>query len=200
MAEAARGSWAALHPRAAPALLASVAAPWWIAGGWALDLFLGRQTREHGDLDVGILRRDAPAVLGALAGWQFFAAHRGNLSRCDSGSPAAHVNGLWGRPSPGSPWSIELLLDEAAGERWLFRRELSIGRPLRELVRRDGEGIPYLAPEVQLLYKAARPRGKDAADFAQVLPHLRRGARHWLRAALTRVHPAHEWLAALRGK
>jgi hypothetical protein len=31
---------------------------WWIAGGWAVDLFLGEQTRVHDDVDVAVLRRD----------------------------------------------------------------------------------------------------------------------------------------------
>ena len=197
MSEPASGPWAAVHPGEARALLAGVAAPWWVAGGWALDLFLGRQTRPHGDLDLGILRRDAPRVLRSLAGWEFFAAHRGILSRCDSGAPGAHVNGLWGRATPGGPWSLELLLDESADDRWLFRRDLRIGRPLSEVVRHDDAGIPYLAPEIQLLYKASQPRAQDAADFAQVAPHLDRDARRWLRASLMQVHPAHRWLAAL---
>jgi hypothetical protein len=199
MSEAARGTWAGLHPRAARALLAGLGAPWWVAGGWALDLFLGRQTRPHKDLDVGILRRDAPQVPAALAGWEFFAAHRGRLARCDPGHAPQHVHGLWVRPAPDSPWTLELLLDESAGDRWLFRRDPHIARPLREIVRRDPEGIPYLAPEVQLLYKAQRPRDEDAADFAQVLPHLEPDARDWLLAALTRSDPAHAWLARLRG-
>src|SRR2546421_11371160 len=31
---------------------------WGIAGGWAIDLFLDRQTRPHDDLDVPVLRHD----------------------------------------------------------------------------------------------------------------------------------------------
>ena len=31
---------------------------WGIAGGWAIDLFLDRQTRPHDDLDVAVLRHD----------------------------------------------------------------------------------------------------------------------------------------------
>lgn len=30
---------------------------WWIAGGWAIDLFLGEQTRPHDDIDI-LIRRD----------------------------------------------------------------------------------------------------------------------------------------------
>ncbi len=45
------------------AWFASLTVPWWIAGGWALDLFAGDQSRPHKDLDVGILRNDALHVL-----------------------------------------------------------------------------------------------------------------------------------------
>jgi hypothetical protein len=54
------GPWHSSHPSRAVVWLASVHVPWWVAGGWALDLFLGRQTRPHKDLDVGILRKNAP--------------------------------------------------------------------------------------------------------------------------------------------
>ena len=32
--------------------------PWFVAGGWAVDLFLGRETRAHEDIEVSIFRRD----------------------------------------------------------------------------------------------------------------------------------------------
>ena len=30
--------------------------PWYVAGGWAVDLHLGRPTREHEDLEIGVPR------------------------------------------------------------------------------------------------------------------------------------------------
>lgn len=30
----------------------------WIDGGWCVDALLGRQTREHSDVDVAVHRRD----------------------------------------------------------------------------------------------------------------------------------------------
>jgi Aminoglycoside-2''-adenylyltransferase len=51
-----------------------VSAPWWVAGGWAFDLYLGRQGRSHKDLDIGIPRRDVREVLVAMSGWEFFEA------------------------------------------------------------------------------------------------------------------------------
>lgn len=40
----------------------------WLAGGWGVDALLGRQTREHRDLDLLHRREQEPAVLTALAG------------------------------------------------------------------------------------------------------------------------------------
>jgi hypothetical protein len=57
-------------------LLLASNAPWWIAGGWAIDVFRGQTSRPHTDLDVGILRVDAPTVLQALSTWQIFEAKR----------------------------------------------------------------------------------------------------------------------------
>lgn len=31
---------------------------WFIAGGWAIDLFIGTETREHGDIEFSVFRKD----------------------------------------------------------------------------------------------------------------------------------------------
>jgi hypothetical protein len=36
--------------------------PWWVAGGWALDLVLGRKTRPHADLEISMLTGDQQAL------------------------------------------------------------------------------------------------------------------------------------------
>lgn len=36
--------------------------PYWVAGGWALDLFARRVRRPHGDVDVLVLARDLEVV------------------------------------------------------------------------------------------------------------------------------------------
>ncbi|BDZ47681.1 nucleotidyltransferase domain-containing protein [Naasia aerilata] len=40
----------------------------WVAGGWAVDALVGRQTRDHGDLDLAVDAAQLPDVLAALAG------------------------------------------------------------------------------------------------------------------------------------
>ena len=41
---------------------------WWLFGGWALDALLGDVTRDHGDIEFWVERKDSVAVLDALMG------------------------------------------------------------------------------------------------------------------------------------
>ncbi len=193
--QSATGTWRAVHPSEVAQYLSSLRARWWVAGGWALDLFVGSQSRPHKDLDIGVLRRDALKVLSGLSSWEIFEAKDGLLTRLREGSaPRANVNSLWCRPADDTHWTFELMLDESEEDRWVFRRDPTIQRPLSLAVRRDSSGIPFLAPEIQLLYKARPVRAEDQADFDHVAPRLDPDARTWLRTALTSAEPRHEWL------
>ena len=195
------GEWRPASPTDGAHWLSDISAPWWIAGGWALDLFAGKQSRRHGDLDIGILRRDVAQVLAKLPSWEVFEAHDGQLTRLQIGTlPRAEVNSLWCRPLGTTLWAMELMLDAARDDRWVFRRQPEIERPLATVMRRNVAGIPYLAPEIQLLYKARSPRAKDQADFDYVAPRLKSEARAWLHDMLRRTDPEHQWLPSLRAK
>jgi hypothetical protein len=194
------GIWDPLLPHAAASLFHPVPFPWWIAGGWAIDLFVGQQTRPHDDLDVLVLRRDLLAVQAALVGWDLHAADPpGTLRPWRSGEILAQlIHDIWCRPTPASPWALQLMVADHDGERWLYRRDPRVGRPISELGRRSAEGYPYLAPEVQLLFKASpNRRPKDEHDFATALPLLDVGSRGWLASALDTWRPGHPWLAQL---
>lgn len=190
------GEWKPLRPEQAHARLADLGVPWWIGGGWAIDLYLGRQTREHADLDVGLLRADQQEVFEALADWELYATRDGTFRRLVRGAslrPEEH--GVWCRPGPARAWALELMIDEHRGDTWVFRRDARIARPLRENLLRDVKGIPYLAPEVQLLFKSKGRREKDMRDLEAVLPTLEPERRRWLEEQLARLDPAHPWLA-----
>jgi hypothetical protein len=191
-------SWRTLTPHEAVVLLSVLRAPWWVAGGWALDLFLGKVTRAHQDLDVGIFRSDTAGVVASLSGWEFFEAKDGILSALAlDTAPRAEVNSLWGKRASTAQWELELMLDESDMESWVFRRDVRITCPLSRAIRRNPEGIAYLAPEIQLLYKARATRPRDQADFDQVVPHLTRESRTWLRESMMSVEPEHAWIAML---
>src|ERR1051325_3379298 len=103
------------------------------------------------------------------------------------------------RRAPESPWSLQLMLLETDGDRWIFRRDPTISGPLSGLGKTTATGIPYLAPEIQLLFKARKETiGKDDADFNVAIPLLSHVSRSWLLECLTRRFPdGHEWIARL---
>jgi hypothetical protein len=190
-------NWTAASPYDAVNWLAALSIPCWIAGGWAIDLFLGKETRPHGDLDVGVLRRDIPAVLRSISGWEAFEAKDGELARLVHTTPRDGVNSLWCRRVGAECWELEFMLDESDGENWVYRRDLGVRGNLQHVIRRTASGIPYLAPEVQLLYKAKHSRSRDESDFQAVIAHLEEESRNWLRQALARTLPSHPWIPVL---
>jgi hypothetical protein len=83
------------------------------------------------------------------------------------------------------------------GDTWICRRDESIRLPFGEVIQHTPEGIPYLAPELVLLFKAKHTRPKDQADFDRAVPRLSGAQRARLASLLARVHPDHQWIARL---
>ncbi|MCP2165401.1 nucleotidyltransferase domain-containing protein [Goodfellowiella coeruleoviolacea] len=189
------GSWDPLSPPAVATLFAEFPPRWWLAGGYAIELAVGRRIRAHADIDALVLRPDLLSVPAVLPGWQLWAADPpGSLRRWTGRDPLpAHVHDVWCRPAPSGPWRLQIMVDETEGDHWVSRRDRRVRRPLSTLGRRTPDGLPYLAPGVQLFYKATNPRPKDEQDFRAVVPHLDRVERAWLLAALDLTFPAHPW-------
>ncbi|WP_107483518.1 nucleotidyltransferase domain-containing protein [Streptomyces humi] len=181
-------------------LFSSVGVPWWVAGGHAIELAVGYSFREHSDLDVLLLRRDQRVVQLLLPAWEWWAADPpGTLRPWEPGEIlSAEVHDVWCRPGPSEPWQIQIMLDEAEGRDWISRRCAQVRRPIDLLGTRSPEGVPYLAPEVQLYYKAHQPRPKDEEDFRAALPALDARQREWLVTAIIRAYGDLPWCENLR--
>jgi len=193
--------WDPLRPREVAELLHGSAAPWWIAGGYAIDAFLHEhERRPHDDVDVGLLAADQHEVRAALASWEAWCADPpGTLRPWRRGETLAEpVHDVWLRPGEGEPWRLAFVLDTHDADTWVYRRDPRVRRPLHDLVWQE-DGVPYLVPEVQLLFKSKTLRTKDEQDFEASLPALDDGQRDWLRAALELAHPGHPWLERLSG-
>lgn len=108
----------------------------------------------------------------------------------------ATCGNLWLRASGADPWEYDVILMDVTSTRWTFKRYARISLPLDEILW-TRQGIPYLRPEIQLLYKAPGLRPKDQADFEACLHLFEPGPRAWLRSALGIAHPGHPWLAHL---
>ena len=103
----------------------------------------------------------------------------------------------WVRERNGGRWRVDVMREPWDGNTWICRRDPRIRLQAPSLISCTADGIPYLQPEVVLLFKAKVVRPKDEMDFATVLPHLDARRRSWLRDALTLVHPGHAWLESL---
>ncbi len=71
-------------------------------------------------------------------------------------------------------------------ERYCF-----ISRRWPEAVLITIRGVPYLAPELQLLFKSEDARPKDDVDAASVIPELEPEGRAWLAHRLPADHGWH---------
>lgn len=125
------GAWEPLTPAEVARELGGLPCPWWIAGGWAIDLHLGRQSRTHADVDVLLLRPDQLSVQRHLAGWDLQAADPPGTLRpwVEGETLASEIHDIWCRRSPSSPWCLQLMIDDAEEDAWVYRRDARIRRP-----------------------------------------------------------------------
>lgn len=186
-------------------LLADAAFPWAICGGYALEIFAGRTIRPHGDIDLSLpesARKNAISFF-LSKGWTIYeyrgmgkvkpiydpadsTTGRNLMAVCGGDAPVqffpSEEEGLLYHqftPSMTGLNFLDLLFSPAQGKPFLLR-----------------DGLPILAPEVALLYKAAHPDEPAAQqDYAAVYPELTDEQRAWLHAGLAaRYSGGHPWL------
>jgi len=189
--------WDPLPVAQAAALFADADFPWWIAGGYAIELAVGRALRQHGDTDVGLPRGHQLAARRLLVDWDCWASDPpGTLRPWPVGETLPDkVHDIWCREHPTGRWRLQLMLDEGDALTWRSRRDPRLARPIDEVRRWTADGIPYVAPEIQLHYKAKSARAKDELDLAAALAATQPRQRAWLIDALTLTYGAeHPWL------
>ena len=179
-------------------LMADFAAPWCVAGGWAIDLFLGHVTRPHADLELAVFRQDQFLLHRHLQSWTFKKVAEGQrkIWRSDE-QLVLPVHELHARSVEDPSHTIEFLLNEGDDYNWIFRRNLAISLPLNRAICRTKKDVPILSPEIVLLFKAKSPRMKDESDFEFAFAEIEKPRQQWLRSALHACHPNHPWLESL---
>ncbi|MFH9238625.1 nucleotidyltransferase domain-containing protein [Streptomyces anulatus] len=171
--------------------LAGISTPWCVAAGWALDLFRGRQTRDHGDIEIAIPEAGFPEVRDRFPGYVFDAAGSGRIWEDAPPETLAAVHQTWLRDPATGNYLLDVFREPHDGDTWICRRDETIRLPYSEIVHHTQEGIPYLAPELVLLFKAKHARPKDRRDFDATVPLLPGAQRATLEELLARVHPGH---------
>jgi hypothetical protein len=171
---------------------------WWaVAGGWAIDLWVGCQTRDHHDVEVVVRRTDQQAVWDSLHnGWELLCLDPPGSAWAEWLCDTEMVQPSFQLKARAPGFEFDLFLESVSEDSWCFRRDDRVQRPIDRIVSTRA-GIPIVVPEVQLLYMAKSEEPKNQHDFETVRSMLDERSSRWLRDALALVHPGHRWLDAL---
>lgn len=172
--------------------------PWWVAGGYAIDAFAGSGRREHDDIDVSLFASDSMLVRQHLSAWDLHAADPPGTLRPWPRDEVLlpHIHDIWARGSARDAWRFQVMLNPGGPEEFVCRRDERIRLPMNDATW-EKDGVRYLAPEIQLLFKAKGRRPKDERDFEDCSPLLSVGQRGRLASWLEMTAPGHPWLRRL---
>ncbi|MEU5727336.1 hypothetical protein ABZ783_36805 [Micromonospora sp. NPDC047738] len=185
-------------PRDVARRLDGISAPWYVAAGWALDLFRGEQTREHHDIEIAVPVGRFPEIRERFAEFTCDAVGAARIWESATPQVLTATRQTWLREPETGRYLLDVFREPHDGDVWICRRDETIRLPSAEIIRHTSDRIPYLIPELVLLFKAKHVRPKDQADFNAVLPLLTHTQRETLSGLLKQVHPGHAWLAALQ--
>lgn len=194
-----------------------------ICGGQAVDLFLGYESRRHADLDVLAYWTERNQVIQFMQarGFQVFEMlgdGRAHLisdiaqQRCVKRNifcvlddcelvktSATEEHGVFRidfLPTGQTKLNfVEFIFNDKDGRSFLYARNHDIQRSLdKAILNRDS--IPYLAPELCLLYKSTdTEREGYQHDYDACIAKMDDEQRAWLRRVLELLYPqGHKWL------
>ena len=198
---AAETPWSALAPEAVAAIFGPGETPrWWLSGGVALDRFVGAPIRDRENIDVSTIPGDLEAVVAALpdglSAWVWESDDEPLIAWADA-DPASDIQRLLIHDDARAVWVLRINVEDGAARAWMYRRDARVQVPWEAAVH-DLDGIPTGAPEIQLVWKALRPRPEDDVDKDAVLPRLDPDAVRFFETALLRIHPHSTWSIHVR--
>lgn len=189
------GGWDPLDPRTIADFMDGFDRPWWIIGGWSIEVFTGVH-RDHEDMDISILSSDSEAFRTFLGdrwtpwnvdeGWFRPFDHRFTDVRPDSQ--------VWVRRDARPPWVLDVPFTPDTDGRWTNKRHGAHTEDLDDVTWVAPDGLRYARPEVTLMFKAAQARAKDRVDAEVALPRLDATAREWLSDTVARIDAQHPWV------
>ncbi|WP_051549492.1 nucleotidyltransferase domain-containing protein [Nocardioides sp. URHA0032] len=192
------GGWDPLTPTTIAEFLDGFDRPWWIIGGWSIEVFTG-VPRDHEDMDISILSSDAEAFRVFLGDrWTPWNVDEGWFRPFDSRFTDVRPDSqIWVRRDASSPWILDVPFTPATGGRWTNKRHRAHTEDLADVTWVAPDGLRYAKPEVTLMFKAAQTREKDRRDAEIALPMLEDHARDWLRRTVALLDAHHSWLRDL---
>jgi len=192
-------------------------------GGHALDMFLGYESRVHGDIDICAFWEDRDKIIEYMIsqGYKVYEmlgggrAHpitgtsnlirlKKNIFCCLEDCPLVKTYTI---EEDGNCWMeffhvgqtkldyIEFLFNNKSDSRFEYVRNPEITLELDKAIC-FSDDIPYLAPEIILLYKSTDiDRQGYQQDFELAYKAMSDEQKQWLQSALKREFPdGHKWI------
>ena len=202
-------------------LMKNANVPWAVCGGFALDMFLDKDTRTHGDIDICVFEKDRKNIFHHMLqnNWLVY-EFRGNgkvrpldvASASEPGRNLMCTNGecdivkFYPCDEEGLLWYeffhtgikefyyLEFLFNTIAENNFVFDKNKGIHREISKAILFN-EGIPFLAPEIVLLYKSTQSeKAEYNFDFQQVFSHMNNEQKSWFSQSLDVLYPGgHMW-------
>ncbi len=193
-----------------------------ICGGFALDLFLGYESRVHGDIDVVAFWEDRETIISYMQSKGFLVYEmlgggkvhritdirtqeklRKNIFCC---TEECELVRLYDTEEQDVFWLefqhtglsklnyIEFLFNEKTEDEFVYIRDNRIKRKLESAILQK-DGIPYLTPELCLLFKSTDiEREGYQQDFELTVERLSEEQRAWFDNAMEMLYPeGHRW-------
>lgn len=191
-------SWAPLTPQAVAELLQVTPVRWWLSGGAALDRWFGEPIRERRNIDVSVVYADVAALVHSLPeGYDAWAVRDEELVPFAEVELGEEIQPVLIRDTGDDAWVLRVNVEDGAPRAWVYKRDprmqLSWDRAVIDI-----DGVPTGAPEVQLVWKALRPRPEDDLDKDTVLTKLSDEARTWYERGILSIHPHSSWAIHVR--
>ena len=140
---------------------------WTLCGGCSLDLIVGRKTRSHTDIDVGVFRSQLVTCLHAIGKDQVFLCRPvGSRVLWDGSAIDPGVHDIWISDRDRKRWLMQIMVFEDDGDRVFYRRDPRISWP-KWSHSSSIDGLEVLNPLITFLYKANKLKmdEKDVMDI-----------------------------------
>lgn len=190
--------WAPLDPQAVVRLLAAASVRWWLSGGVALDRWVGHPIRDRENIDVSVIAADLAELVASLPkGFSAWVPGEDEVVPFADAPEDADLQPVLICDDAKESWVLQVNAEDGAPRAWVYKRDPRLTLPWDRAVL-DIDGIPTGSPEVQLVWKALRPRAEDTVDKDAVLPTLSADAMSFYETALLRIHPHSTWAIHVR--
>jgi Aminoglycoside-2''-adenylyltransferase len=129
--------------------------PWYVAAGWAIDLYLGGDHREHEDLEIAVPNDRLDEIVAAFPELEFCVITDPQEATPleDARDRLNDTHQTWAREPESGLWRFDVFREPSDGDTWLCRRDKTIRLPYERVIERTDDGIPYCRPEIALLFR-----------------------------------------------